>query len=371
MHVSCRSRGLWHSAPSCKAITVGTPAPGLVSATQATGLGYSSPMKRRSCVTAIAATLFVAPLLLHAQTAQRVFRVGILRPSAAPPPSDITARGIPNALRDQGYLEGGNLVLEQRYADGKPDRLPLLARELVQERMDAIVAVGGPAVRAAKDASANVPIIMYGNFDPVAQGLVENLARPGGNVTGVLIAPDGTLAGKRLELLKSAVPKATRIAYLGAPADASTRLQLAETRKAAAVLGIELLDVEVRDSDYARAFAAFAALRPDALFVGGSSFFLRDRAQIIQLAAKHRLPAIYEWREHVVDGGLMTYSTSLAWTHQRVAAYVDRILKGANPGDMAVERPTTFELVINLKTARALGLTIPQSLLLRADEVIQ
>ena len=371
MHVSCRSRGLWHSAPSCKAIRVGTTAPGLVRATQAAGLGYSSPMKRRSCASAIGAILFALPVLLHAQTAQRIYRVGILRPSAAPPPSDLLAEGIPNALRDRGYVEGGNLVLERRYADGKPDRLPVLARELVQAKVDALVAVGEPAIRAAKDASSIVPVIMYGNFDPVALGLVESLARPGGNVTGVLIAPDGTLAGKRLELLKSAVPKATRIAYLGAPADASTRFQLQETRKAAAVLGIELLDVEVRDGDYARAFAAIAAQRPDALCVGAHNFFMRDRAQIIQFAARHRLPAIYEWREQVADGGLMTYSTSLAWTHQRVAAYVDRILKGANPGDMAVERPTTFDLVINLKTARALGLAIPQSLLLRADEVIQ
>ncbi len=328
-------------------------------------------MKRRACANALAMTLLAAPGFPRAQTAQRVYRVGILRPSAAPPPSDLTATGIPNALRDLGYVEGGNLVLERRYADGNPERLPVLARELVQAKMDAIVAVGAPAIRAAKDASATVPIIMYGNFDPVALGLVQSLARPGGNVTGVLIAPDGTLAGKRLELLKSAVPKAIRIAYLGAPADASTRFQLQETRKAAAVLGVELLDVEVKDGDYPRAFAAIAAQRPDALFVGAHTFFVRDRAQIIQLAAKHRLPAIYEWREQVADGGLMTYSTSLAAIQQRVAAYVERILKGANPGDMAVERPTKFELVINLNTARALGLAIPQSLLLRADEVIQ
>ena len=215
-----------------------------------------------------------------------------------------------------------------------------------------------------------VPIVMYGNFDPLALGLVSSLARPGGNVTGVLIAPDGTLAGKRLELLKAAVPAARRIALL-VPDDESIRLQVQETRAAARQLGIELPVVEVRGADYASAFASIARERVAALVVGSHQYFVRDRAQIIALAAQYKLPAMYEWREQVSDGGLMTYSTSLSGLYQRVASYVDRILKGSRPGDLPVEQPTRFELVINLKTAKALGLTIPQSLLLRAEEVIE
>ena len=306
-----------------------------------------------------------------AQSADRVWRVGILRPSAPPLPSDTTGTGIPNALRDLGYVEGRNLVLELRYADGNFDRLPALARDMVQARVDVIVAVGAPAIRAARAASNTLPVVMYGNFDPVALGLVASLARPGGNTTGVLIAPDGTLAGKRLELLRQAVPSATRIAYLGPPADISASLQLTESRQAAAALGVTLVEVELRDGDYERAFASLVAQRPGALLVAAHTLFVRDRAKVIGLAARHRLPAMYEWREQVADGGLMAYSTSLTWTYERVAAFVDRILKGARPADMAVERPTHFDLVVNLKTARDLGLAIPQALLLRADEVIQ
>ena len=217
---------------------------------------------------------------------------------------------------------------------------------------------------------------MYVNVDPVALGLVPSLARPGGNVTGALIAPDGTLAGKQLELLKSAVPRAARIAFLTPFAypgirDPGIRAQMQETQTAAALLGIELVVVEVQGGDYAQAFAAIVAQRAHALFVGATVGFLNDRKQIIELAAKHRLPAIYEWREQVVDGGLMTYSTSLYGMNQRLASYVDRIVKGAKPGDLPIERPTRFELVITLKTAKALGLSLPQALLLRADELIE
>jgi putative ABC transport system substrate-binding protein len=326
---------------------------------------------RRRAIAAMAASLVMVRHRADAQTADRVWRVGILRPSAPPLESDTTGTGIPNALRDLGYVQGRNLVLELRYADGNFDRLPALAREMVQARVDLIIAIGAPAVRAARAASATLPVVMYGNFDPVALGLVASLARPGGNTTGVLIAPDGTLAGKRLELLGQAVPGVTRFAYLGPPADVSASLQLAETRQAAAVLGVTLVDAELREGDYEAAFASLAAQRPGALLVAAHTLFVRDRAKVVALAARHRLPAMYEWREQVADGGLMAYSTSLNWTYQRVAAHVDRILKGARPADMAVERPSHFDLVINLKTARALGLTIPQALLLRAAEVIQ
>ncbi len=329
------------------------------------------PLTRRRCVHAWALGLLLPPHALRAQTAAKVHRVGILRPSAPPlSPTDPIAVGIPNALRDAGYAEGRNLVIERRWAGGETDRLTALARELVQAGVDVIIAVGAPAVQAAKAATATVPIILYGNFDPLALGLVDSLARPAGNVTGVLIAPDGTLAGKRLELLKAAVPTAKRVALL-VPEDEAIRVQVQETRAAAQQLGIELSVVVVRSGDYASAFATIARERVAGLVVGSHQYFVRDRAQIIALAAQYKLPAIYEWREQVVDGGLMTYSTSLNGLYERIASYVDRILKGAKPGDLPVERPTRFELVINLKTAKALGLTLPQALRLRADEVIQ
>lgn len=328
-------------------------------------------MKRRDCICLATGGLFALQRLAVAQTADRVYRIGILRPSPPPLASDDTARGIPDALRDLGYVEGRNLLIDRRYADGKPERLPALVQELLQAKVEVVIAVSSIAVQAVRKASATLPIVMYGNFDLVALGLVASLARPGGNATGVLIAPGGYLAGKRLELLRAAVPQATRFAYLGAPPDPSARLQLVETKKAGASLGIEVADVEVRNGDYARAFADLAAQRPEALFVAAHTLFLRDRAQIIQLAAQYKLPATYKWRAQVADGGLMTYSASLSWINQRLASYVDRLLKGAKPRDMPVEQPTKFELVINLKTAKALGLTIPRSLLLRADEVIQ
>ena len=329
------------------------------------------PLTRRHCMHAGALGLLLLPRLADAQTAVKVHRVGILRPSAPPlSPTDPIAVGIPNALRDAGYVEGRNLVIERRWAAGELDRLPALARELVQAGVDVIIAVGAPAVQAAKAATSTVPIILYGNFDPLALGLVDSLARPAGNVTGVLIAPDGTLAGKRLELLKAAVPTARRFALL-VPEEESIRVQVQETRAAAQQLGLELPIAVVRGSDYVGAFATIARERVAGLIVGSHQYFVRDRAQIITLAAQYKLPAMYEWREQVVDGGLMTYSTSLNGLYQRVAAYVDRILKGARPGDLPVERPTKFEFVINLKTAKALGLTIPHALRLRADEVIE
>lgn len=329
-------------------------------------------MQRRPWLAFALGGLVLAPRTAWTQPSDRIFRVGILRPSAPPRATgDLQITGLPRALGELGYVEGRNLVIEQRWAGGDTARLPALALELQQARVELVVAVGSQAILAAQRAKPTLPIVMFGNFDPVALGLMPSLARPGGNITGVLIAPDGTLAAKRLELLKAAVPQATRMAYLAPPADPATRLQLQETRQAASVLGVELADVEVRDGDYASAFAAIAQLRPGALVVGAHTFFVRDRMPIIALAAQYKLPAIYEWREQVVDGGLMAYSTSLYGLYQRLAWYVDRILKGAKPGELPVERPSKFELAINLKTANALGLTIPQSLLLRADEVIE
>jgi putative ABC transport system substrate-binding protein len=328
-------------------------------------------MDRRAFLALLASGLVTLPRPAAAQPA-RVYRLGILAPTAAPPPSEQSTAAvlIPGALRAMGYAPGRDLTIEARYAGNRLDRLPELARELVQLRSEVIVAISAAAVRAATAATDTIPIVLYGNLDPVAAGLVKSLAKPEGNVTGVLIAPAGTLAGKKLELLKEAVPGATRIAFL-APADPGIKLQVQETQQAASTLGIELSVTEARSGDYERAFATLAAGRPQALFVAAHTFFFRDRKRIIELAAKHRLPAIYEWPEHVEDGGLMSYGSSLTGTTRRVAVYVDRLFKGAPPGDLPVEQPAEFQLVINLKTARALGLTLPPSLVARADRVIE
>jgi putative ABC transport system substrate-binding protein len=326
-------------------------------------------MDRRKFGMFIVASGMVLPLGALAQHAGRVFRLGILRPTPPFPPDRITD-GIPRALAELGYVEGRNVIIERRYADGRIAELPRLARDLVALRMDVIVAVGTAAVQSVKDATTSIPIVLFGNLDPVATKLVASLARPGGNVTGILIAPEGTLAVKKLELLKEAVPGTRRMALL-APDDAGFQQQLQEARRAAADLGVELVVVEVRGGDFERAFAAVVAVRPGALLVGATTHFVVARRQIIDLAAKHRLPAMYEWPEQVEDGGLMSYGGSLTQSYRRVAAYVDQIFKGTVPADMPIEQPTKFRLVINLKTARSMGLAIPQPVLLRADEVIQ
>jgi putative ABC transport system substrate-binding protein len=274
-------------------------------------------------------------------------------------------------LRELGYVEGQNLLIERRYAEGKLDRLPGLARELVELQVDVIVPVGGAAIRAAKTATTTIPIVMFGGVDPVAAGFVTSLARPEGNITGILILPGDTLAGKKLELLKEAVPRAARIALLAPADDPRFRPAAQEAQKAASALGIKLVVVEVRGGDYARAFVTIAAERAAALFVGATPSFARDGKRIIELAASYRLPAMYEWPEQVEDGGLMSYGSAPNVLFRRVAAYLDRIFKGTKPGDLPVEQPTTFELVINLRTAKALGLAIPPALLLRADRVIE
>jgi putative ABC transport system substrate-binding protein len=276
---------------------------------------------------------------------------------------------LPTALQQLGYAEGQNLVIERRFAEGKRDRLPGLARELVQLRMETIVAISNEPIRAAKDATQTIPIVMLGGSNVVREGFVASLARPGGNITGVVISETG-LAPKRLQLLKEAIPRATRIAVL-APGEEDYKDQLQEVEKAAASLGVTLAVIEVRAVDYERAFAGMVAGRASALVVMSSTQLNRDRAGIIALAAKHRMPAIYQWREQVEEGGLMAYGSSISGLSRRMASYVDRILKGASPAELPVEQPSTYEFVINLKTAKALGLTIPPPLLLRADAVLQ
>jgi ABC-type uncharacterized transport system substrate-binding protein len=272
------------------------------------------------------------------------------------------------ALREMGYVEGQNLLVERRYADNQLDRLPSLARQLVELRMDVILAVGNDAPGALRDVSKTVPIVMIGR-EPVKLEYVASLARPGGNITGVVISETG-LADKRLELLREAVPRATRIA-VPASADIGIKSQVQEAERATSSLGITLLVVDVSNRDYEGAFAKIAADRANALFVPSSPILNADRKQIIALAAKRRLPAIYQWREHAAEGGLMAYGSNISLLSRQLASYIDRILKGANPAELPMEQPTAYELTINLKTAKALGLTIPQSLLLRADQVIE
>ena len=329
--------------------------------------------RRRFLLTSLAGALAAPPAVRAQETrAGKVYRLGVLTPGMRPASSVPTAASIlPLILRELGYVEGQNLTIEQRFAEGKLDRLPGLARELVQLRMDALFAASPVAVRAAKNATEKVPIVMLLSYsDPVELGFVASFARPGGNITGVVLAAEPTMAGKRLELLKEAVPRATRIAVL-ATSEAGSRTQVQWTEKVAHSLGVKLIVVEVRTGDYDRAFATMVAERADALAVVASVILATDRVRIIELAAKYRLPAIYDWHEHVAAGGLMAYGGSISAITKRGAAYVDRIFKGANPAELPVDRATIFELAINLKTARTLGLTIPGALLLRADQVIE
>jgi putative ABC transport system substrate-binding protein len=314
--------------------------------------------------------LLAAPLAVEAQQAGKVYRLGVLSP-AAPQPSGMYdgRRDLVEVLRELGYVEGRNLEVERRYADGRVERLPALAAELVQRRVDVVVAFSPVAFRAAQEATKTIPIIiLFAGSDPVELGLVASLARPGGNVTGVVLG--SMLAGKRLEVLKEAVPRATRIAMLTA-GESSGRAQLKEAEQAAALLGVRLVVIEAKGRDYERAFATMRGERADALFVAASPILNADRGRIIELAARYRLPAIYQWAEHVEEGGLIAYGASLRWAIRRVATYVDRMFKGANPAELPIEQATVLTLALNLKTARALGLTIPPSVLVRADQIIE
>lgn len=329
-------------------------------------------MKRRAFIGAVPFALCAVPGAARAQPAGRVYRLGILHPGTLPPPSDpILVNGFTAPLRELGYVEGQNLVVERRYADGKLERLPGLARALIDSRVEVILAVGSAATKAIGAATTTTPIVFLTNGDPVATGLVQSLARPGRNVTGVLITPEGTLAGKKVELLRELVPRVTKMALLSATVSESTSWQVQETRAAASAPGLELEVVEVNGGDYVRAFAVVAAGRAQALVVGAHPFFLRDRKVIIELAAQHRLPAIYEWPRQVKDGGLMSYGANDVETYAQVASYIDRTFKGTPPSNMPIWQPSTLHLVVNRRTAEALGLTLPPTLLLRADEVIE
>jgi putative tryptophan/tyrosine transport system substrate-binding protein len=323
----------------------------------------------------VAFTILAAPLAAEAQPATKEYRIGRL--SAGPPiEPNASLAAFRQGLRELGYVEGQNLVMEDRYAEGSAERLPDLAAELVRLQVDVIVAGGTGAIRAAQNATRTIPIVMSGSYDPVQEGFVASLAHPGGNITGLSFL-GVELPGKRLELLKETVPQSTRIAVMWNPVFpgyASRQVLLQNLTVAAQALGLHLHLVEVRSADELdTAFAALPQARADALLVMEDSMVLSPRlgGRLADLAATSRLPAMYSWREHVAVGGLMAYGPSLPDTSRRAATYVVKILKGAKPGDLPVEQPTKFELVINMKTAKALGLTIPQTLLQRADQVIQ
>ena len=325
---------------------------------------------RRKFIVSAALGIFAAPLIAVAQQMRAVPRIGFL---SAAPLSSITARtdAFRQGLRNFGYVEGKNITIDWRSADDKWDRLPALASELVALKVALIVTAEGPAAVAAWKATQSIPIVMGQSGDPIALGLVTSLSRPGGNVTG-LTTISSELPGKQVELLREAVPKLSRLAVLSNPGNLVAPTALKHTEAATRALGLPLQVQNVKDaSALPDAFSTMTKERADGLIVFPDPMFLTQRTQIADLAARHRLPAIYGIPEHAQAGGLMSYAANRAALFRRAAIYVDKILKGAKPGDLPVEQPTKFELVINIKTAKALGLTIPQSLLLRADEVIQ
>ena len=329
-------------------------------------------MDRRTFIGAFASGLVIARPAAEAQQAAKAPRLGYLSPNLVA--SAHLREAFRQGLRDLGYVEGRNVVLEYRDAEGKLERLPSLAAELVALKVDVIVAPNTVGVLAAKQATETIPIVFAVAADPVASGLVTSLARPGGTVTGLsILAPE--LVGKCLELLTQAVLGVSRVAALWQPGGLGERTEkdmLKGAEVAARALGVRLQFVEARGpADFERAFSDMTSVRAGALTVLPSNMFNNERRRLADLAAIHRLPTVFPYREGADAGSLMGYGANLADLLRRAATYVDRILKGAKPGDLPVEQPTKFELVINLKTARVLGMVIPQPLLLRADEVIQ
>ena len=314
--------------------------------------------------------LVFAPLAAEAQQAERVPRVGFLSFGPAPSASQPVNEAFFEGLRELGYREGDNVVVERRYADLKPERIPVLATELVHLKVDVIVTTGDGEVRAARRATSTIPIVMAVSGDPVRAGYVASLARPGGNVTGLsYLSPE--MNPKLLELLKEAVPNLRRVAVIWNGANPVKELDF---ERAARGLGLEVHSVPIRTaSDFDSALAASTRARPDALLTLVDEVMNQaaNYTRVVAFAAKHRLPAVAADRRHVANGALMSYAPSLVGMFRRSAVYVDKILKGAKPADLPVEQPTKFELVINLKTAKTLGLTLPQSILLRADQVIE
>ena len=327
-------------------------------------------MPRRTFLATVAGGLLAAPLVAEAQQAGKVWRVGFLSGGARPPDGAPPA-ALRQALREFGYVEGTNVISEGRWAEARRERFPGLAAELVGLKVDVIVTTGGQAASAARQATTTIPIVITNAGDAVATGLIASLARPGANITGVT-DPAAELSAKRLELLKEAVPKASRIAILWNADDLGMTLRYRQIEGAARILHVTVQPLGVREpEDFEAAFSAMTRERPDALFLVTDALTTLNRKRVFDFAAIHRIPAMYEFGSLVKEGGLMSYGPDPADSFRRAAAYVDRILKGAKPADLPVEQPTRYFLLINLKTAKALGLTIPQSVLARADELIQ
>ena len=333
-------------------------------------------MHATAVITALLVLLPVAVLLVplagEAQHAATIPRIGLLFPtSLSDPRTPRFLEAFRQGLRELGYAEGQNIAMESRFAEGKWDQLPSLAAELVRLKVDIIVTYTTPATQAAKQATGTIPIVVAAVIDPVAAGLVASLAHPGGNITGLSqMVPE--LVGKQLEVLKEVAPKISRVALLGNPANAGNAPQVRHAQNAARALGMRLQSLEARGpSEIESAFAAMTTERAGAVIVLIDSTLIDHRTRIADLAARRRLPMVSGTIETAEAGGLIAYGPSVRDMFRRAAAHVDKILKGAKPADLPIEQPTKFELVINLRTAKALGLTIPQSVLLRADQVIQ
>jgi len=332
-------------------------------------------MNRRTLVGLAAGALLTSLLAtlpsVDAQPTQDARRIGFLASGSSAVAGPIVG-AFRSGLRDLGWVEGQNVIIDFRFAEGRFDRLPELAAELVRLKMDVIVAVPTPAALAAKNATGTIPIVMISVTDPVGIGLVGSLARPGGNVTGGSFSVGIGIIGKQLQLLKEAFPRASSVAILVNPTNPGHAFVLDELKAAAKSLGLSLQLLEAATPDeFGNAFAVMAKDRVDALLVVADAMFQANRTRLTELAAKNRLPTVYTFREYVDGGGLMSYGPNLVSQYRQAAVYVDKILKGAKPGDLSVEQPSKFELVINLKTTKALGITIPQSLLVHADEVIR
>jgi len=326
-------------------------------------------MRRRDLITLLGGAAAAWPLVARAQQAAgRIWRLGVLSPAAPPDP---LVEAIRQRLRELGYIEGRNIVFEYRWAEGKLDRLTDLARDLVGSKVDVITTLSTPAALAARNATTTIPIVFTAVGDPVGSGVVPSLARPGGNATGTsLFATE--LSGKRLEVLREIVPDISRVAMFWNDTNPSMVLRAQETQAAATKLGVIVQSIGVHDLiAFDAAFAAIETSRADALLTLVDPFTLEHRKRIVDFAAQRHVPAIYEAREFVAAGGLVSYGPSLVASQRRAAEYVDKIFKGAKPADLPVEQPVKFELLINMKTAKELNLTIPPSIVLRADEVIE
>ena len=321
--------------------------------------------------TVVILLLGAVPLTADAQPHGKVYRIGYIQ-VAAPNEMEHLTKAFDEGLRELGYVEGRNIVFERRFAGGKQERLPDLAAELARLNVDVIVTGANPAIAAIKRATATIPVVMAVSRDPVGSGFIASLARPAGNITGLTNDPTPEIQGKSLELLKEAVPGASRVALLWNPVPPGAETYRKVVESAARKLGVSLQAVEVRGrNEFEGAFAAMARERADGVVVLPDPVLFTARAQIVLLATRHRLPTVFHAREFVEIGGLVSYGPNIAQQFRRAASYVDKILKGAKPGDLPVEQPMTFELVINLKTAQALGLTIPPILRLRADHIIE